>query len=69
VLVPEVNLSTSKSGSGDAETGELIAEDSNEMYVVCFKLRSSRKRVSACPTHKARAAWKHISILRFAKYS
>ena len=38
MLVPEVNFSTSKSGSGDAETGELIAEDSNEMYVVCFKV-------------------------------
>lgn len=60
MLVPgcdkvEVNGSTSKSGSGDAETEELIAH-SNEMYVVFLEKQNNekdpQKRVSACPIIK-----------------
>jgi hypothetical protein len=70
VLVPasgEVNRSMSKSGSGDAETGELIAKQSIGIYVVSFKMMrlSSKKRDSACPIQKARAGSKLGDITNF----
>ena len=67
MLVPasgEVNRSMSKSVSGDAETGELIAKQSIGVNVVSFKMMCPRKRDSACPIQKARAGSDILLILK-----